>query len=467
MTAEPLSAEDVALLCAEPRHTQLQIGALCFFEAAPLRDRRGRLRVAELRAHVESRLDALPRFRQRIAPVLANLSAPVWVDDADFDLARHTPHVRLPAPGGPAELRAFMAGLLSEPMDLAHPLWDIHSIETAESDVVAIVVRAHHVMADGLALHEAATLLLDATPQSPAKPTHDWSPEPLGGDLHLCAISLADRARRQARLAAEICHTLFDPRRFVPNTRLTARLIGAVRSGGLPKARTRPLTRPVGRRRAFAWDALSMADISKVKQACGVTVNDVVLAIVTGALRRELQAIGAFDPGDSEPRALIPIGAHGRADLALGNRFSITTVGLPVAVDDPLERVRLIHSRMHRMASSPARSLIPHLFSIADVVPPPALRALVPGVLARQPMVDLAVSNVPGSRNPLYLWNSRLLGMYPFITGVGNIALIVGVLSYADELGVGITVDPDVVGDPQLILDHMRGATLELTEVVR
>jgi hypothetical protein len=97
------------------------------------------------------------------------------------------------------------------------------------------------------------------------------------------------------------------------------------------------------------------------------------------------------------------------------------------------------------------------------VVPLPALRALVPRVLARQPLVDLAVSNIPGSRSPLYLWNSRLLGLYPFITGVGNIALIVGVISYVDELGVGITVDPDVVGEPRRVLDHMRGESTDLS----
>jgi hypothetical protein len=210
-----------------------------------------------------------------------------------------------------------------------------------------------------------------------------------------------------------------------------------------------------------------MADVIAVKQACGVTVNDVVLAITTGAVRRELESVGAFDPDGAEPRALIPIGVQHQAELALGNRFSITNVALPIGVDDPLERVALLHTRMHRPAPSWAQSFIPHLFSIADVVPVPALRALIPCVLARQPLVDLAVSNIPGSRAPQYLWDSRLLRLSPFITGVGNIALIVGVLSYVDELGVGITVDPDVVGDPQSILAHVRAAATELVDRVR
>jgi WS/DGAT/MGAT family acyltransferase len=395
------------------------------------------------------------------------VSAPVWVDDADFDIVRHTRHVRLPAPGGPAELESFMADLLSAPMDLAHPLWDIHTIENIEPDVIAVVVRAHHVMADGLALYDAATLLLDATPQPFARAPHGRLPEPAVSRLHLSAISLADRARRQANLAAEVWRALFDPRRLVSNARLAGQVVGGVRNTRLPKARSLPFTRPVGRRRAFAWGALPIGDVMMVKDACGVTVNDVVLAITAGALRRQLESIGSLDPGGPDPRAIIPIGARNRAELALGNRFSVTSVELPVAVEDPLERVGLIHSRMHRRPTSQVQSFMPRLFSIADVLPPPALRALIPPVLARQPLVDLAVSNIPGSRNPLYLCDSRLLGLYPFITGVGNIALIVGVLSYVDELGVGITVDPDIVGDPQLILGHMHAAATELTDLIR
>lgn len=465
MSVELLSAEDVALLCAEPRDAQLQIGALCFFEAAPLRDAHGRLRVAELRSHVDSRLDALPRFRQRIVPMFAGVSTPVWVDDAEFDIARHTPHVELPAPGGMVALRAFMAGLLSEPMDRRHPLWDIHSVEGIDDDVVAIIVRAHHVMADGLALHEAAMLLLGTTPHQPSVHTRRWSPEPAGCALRLHATSFAGRARRQTRVAVDLTRALCDPRNLASNVRLAAGAASAVRNVPLP-APSFPLRRAVGPRRAFAWDALPMADVIAVKRACGVTVNDVVLAITTGALRRELQSTGTFDPHRSEPRALIPIGSHDPADL-VGNRFSITNVALPVGVDEPLERVALLHARMHGRAPSRAQAFMPHLFSIADVVPVPALRALAPRVLAGQPLVDLAVSNIPGSRGPQYLWGARLLRLSPFITGVGNIALIIGVLSYVDELGVGITVDPDVVEDPERIVGHMRAAATELAEFVR
>lgn len=148
MTARSLSGENVAPLCAAPRGTRLQIGALCFLEeAAPLRDERGRLRLAELRFHVDSRFDTLPPLPSAGRTVLADLAAPVWVDDTGFDVARHTPRVALPAPGGVAAVREFVDHLLSEPMDLTHPLWGIHVIEGVDVDVVAVVLRVHHVMA--------------------------------------------------------------------------------------------------------------------------------------------------------------------------------------------------------------------------------------------------------------------------------------------------------------------------------
>ncbi len=473
---EALTAEDGALLCAEARGTQLQIGALCFFRAAPFRDDQGRVRVAELRSHAASRLGALPRFRQRIAPVLGNVAAPMWVDDTDFAIERHCKLVRLPGAGGPEALRSFMDRLLGEPMDFAHPLWDIHLVEGVDGGTtsgvgaderIAVVFRAHHVMADGIAVHAAATLLLDPVPR-PARTVapHGWSPDPTPGPLGLTARALVERTRRQIDLAAGITRTLADPRRLAANTRLATRVVGAIGHGPPPTAPRLPFTGPVGSRRAFAWDTIPMADVVAVKEACGATVNDVVLAIVTGALRRHTEA-GSADPAGGEPRALIPIGDPASDPSTLGNRFSIRSVGLPVGVDEPLERVRLLHSRMHADAPSVVRSFMPHLFSIADLVPPPVLRGLVPPLLAHQPLVNLAVSNIPGSREPLYLWESPMLGLHPFINVVGNVALIIGVLSYIDGLGVGITVDPDVVGGPDTLVPHLRDAMAELVTLVR
>jgi WS/DGAT/MGAT family acyltransferase len=423
---------------------------------------------------VWSRLGTLPRFRQRIEPVVGDVAGPMWVDDTDFDIARHTQWVRLPADGGVAALRDLVGRLLAEPLDPRHPLWDLHLVDGLDSaafgfgdlDTVAVIVRAHHVMADGIALHAAATLLLDPAPSRYRHRRHDWSPDPAPGRVALTAGALAERLRRQARFGLDAARTLADPRRAVRSTRRIASAAKAIVSGASRTAPELPFTRPVGPRRAFAWSTVPMADIVAIKRACGATVNDVVLAIVAGALRRHLEATGAFDLGDRPPRALVPVGAPGSDVAALRNRFSITTVWLPVHVDDPLERVRIVHEQVHARATSSADSLMPHVFSVVDLVPPPILRTTAPRVLARQPWVNLAVTNIPGSREPLYLWESRMLALHPFVDVVGNVALIIGVLSYVDDLGVGITVDIDVVGDPQALAVHLEDAVAELAALV-
>lgn len=475
MTADALSAEDAVLLAAEAPGTQLQIGALCFFEAAPLRDRGGRIRTAALSAHVSSRLAALPRFRQRIVRVLGDLVVPRWVDDAAFDLRRHVAVTRLPRGGGPDALREVIDGLLAEPLDMAHPLWDLHlfhgglvlpGADGAPVDAVAVLLRAHHVMADGLALHAAATLLLDTSPAVPASSATTWSPAEQPATLPMSAAALGERTARQVDLVLGAARTLADPRNLCNTTAAIGELLSTVPGAGKAFAPAAPFTRPIGPGRSFAWSTLSMPDLVEIKQFCGVQLNDVVLAIVTGAVQRSLDT-SALGGRTVEPRAIIPIGASTTDLDALGNRFSITQVALPIHLDDPLERVRLLHERMHAPRPSAGRRLAPHLFSIADVVPPRLLRRVVPPLLAHQPLVNLAVSNIPGSRDALYLWQSRLLAMHPIINVVGNVGLIVGVLSYGDTLGVGVTVDPDIAGDPRRFAAQLAEAADELLAAVR
>ena len=475
-TGESLSPQDAALLYAESPGTQLQIGALCWFEAGPLRDPRGRLRISDLRDHVARRLDSLPRFRQRIATVACDVAAPRWVDDEDIDVARHVRVVRLRPPGGTDELRRTIGELLTSPFDPDHPLWDLHVVDAdlelpgEAAAVVPVLLRAHHVMADGLALHAAATLLLDAGPTTLGGPPPTWEPLAVRGAAALTAAALVDRNVRRVRAGADLVGDLLAPRTWRAAARsargLTRAVPAAVRTDhgtGDPTLRG-----AVGEQRAFAWTTLPMADVVAVKRHCTASVNDVVLALVTGALRRadESLADGSGTAATRRPHALIPVGDPHSAE-SLGNRFSISRVALPVDETDPVERVRTLHRQTHPPGGTGPGTLTRHLFSVADLLPPPLLRALVPVVLDRQPLIDLAVSDIPGSRVPLHLGGSRLLGLHPFIDVVGNIALIVCVISYVDRLGVGVTVDPGVAGDPSSFTGHLETAASELTTAVR
>jgi diacylglycerol O-acyltransferase / wax synthase len=457
---EPLSPEDATLLCATPPEAQLQIGALCRFEGEPLRDPDGRLRFDDLHTHVAGRLAHIPRFRQRIHRVPLDLARPVWVDDTDFDLDRHLRRATLPAPGGADELRRFVGDLLGQPLDTAHPLWDlwlIDGLDDGQGGDVAVVLRAHHVVADGLSLLRAAIALLDVEPTPPpTPPAAPWKPRATPGPAWLALEGIAGRTRRQVEVAAGAARTVLDPRQLVGLVRSTAATLLAP-----PRPAPRvPLVGRVASRRDFLWTSIDLGPLHEAARRLDAKVNDLVLAAVTGAVREVVGPATAATLVSNPPKVLVPVGdtsANGT-----GNSFSFVVTGLPVHLDDPVEVIGSIHSAMEQRKSSGQSDEMRSLFSAVDVVPVGILRLIAPEVLARQPFVNLAVTNVPGSPDPLYLRGARLVEMHPIITGVGNIAAIIGVLSYCDELGVGLTVDPDVVSDP----DHLLGALRDSFDAV-
>ena len=461
MAREPLSASDATLLYVSDPEAQLQIGAVCFFEAAALRADDGRLRLDAIRSHVAARLQQSPRFRQRLARIPFDAGRPMWVDDDRFDIAHHVKGATLPAPGGQAALRRFVGDLLSGSLDPSRPLWDAWFVDGVDDDQVAFVLRVHHVLADGISLFGAAMLLMDFEPQDQPDHAVPWTPESSPSDDRLLAEALMVRARRQGEMAIGAIGplaSLFDPRR-VPGM---LRAVAGGLAGGVKTAPALPLSGQVGRHRDVLWASLSMPGLQAVKRGAGTTLNDVVLAVVAGALRRHLGDERSAELAEQPPRVLVPVGSPEDGEEGTGNAFSALVAELPVATADPFDRLAQIHDDMVRHKQGAGSSMVSSLFSVVDVVPPTLLRQLGPLALARQPFANLAVTNVPGSPVPMYLLGSKLLAVHPFITGVGNIALIIGVLSYGDELGVGITVDPDVVDDPDGLLEHIQASAAEL-----
>ncbi len=188
-----------------------------------------------------------------------------------------------------------------------------------------------------------------------------------------------------------------------------------------------------------------------------MTLNDVVLTVVAGALRHYLQRHDV--PIDVVPRALVPVSTHVKAGEEIENRFTLMIAELPVAVADPLERLERVHDDMERHKASAQPDFGPLLFTFGAMMPPALIQLVGPTLLDHQPFVNLAVTNLPGTRDPMYLLGRALLDLFPYVSVTGNIAVIIGVLSYEDGLGVGITVDADVVEDVHdLVLDVEQAA---------
>jgi len=462
MARERLSAQDSVLFCSQAASASLQIGALALFEAGPLLDDDGHVRLDDLRERLVDRLDAVPRFRQRLTRVPFDLDRPVWEDDPRFDIAEHVRSTAIPAPGGPEELRGLVSRLLETPLDADRPLWELWFVEGVEDDRVGVVVKASHVMADGMALLEFALTLLDADPDGEERPHSRWRPAPTAGSAVLTAEAMRHRGGDLLSLAGRSLRAMVRPDRVTGELRVLTQAAMTM----LTRAPALPVTAPVGGRRDFAWLNLPLEKLERVKGAHDVTLNDVVLAIVTGALRHYLLARGDSVEG-TRPRVLVPVSTHAPGTGAHGgdgttNRFSFFTVTLPVLVDDPVVQLRAIHTETTQAKDEHQTSIVPALFTIADLVPVALLRGVAPPVIAHQPFVNLAVTNLPGSPTPLYLSGARLVDLHPFITVTGNLGAIIGVISYTDRLGVSITVDPDVVPDLDALVEAIEIASAEL-----
>jgi diacylglycerol O-acyltransferase / wax synthase len=272
---------------------------------------------------------------------------------------------------------------------------------------------------------------------------------------------MTGRLRLPATIARDVVAGLRRPDRVVRRAVDAIRAV-ATTDGAAPAL---PITGPVGPHRDFAWVALPIDDLIEVKGAHRATLNDVALTVVTGALRRYLAR--QDQSLDVTPRALVPASTHTTAEEEIENRFSMMTARLPVDVADPIDRLRRVHADMdHHKASSQA-DIGPVIFTIGSLVPGPLLRLVGPAVLDHQPFVNLAITNLPGTREPLYLLGAKMLELFPFVTVTGNIALIIGVLSYGDILGVGVTVDSDVVPDVDLFVADLGESARELVDASR
>lgn len=458
MTYEWLGQQDATLWCAEGSGSPLQVGALCLFEAGPLRDGDGRLRTADLRRHMEAALEHAPRLRQVLVTPPWGLGRPAWVDDRRFDLDRHLHNVTLASPGGPAELREFARELLATPLPRDHPMWGCWLVDGVENGRVAVLLKFSHLVVDGVALLTFALSLLDDHPRSvPNTPEGGWHPSGTPAMPRLTGAALLESTRRRVGLVADVAGAIRRPDRLVGST---ARTVQAAREMLVPAPRL-PMTAPAGSRWDFAWRRLPLEALTTVARAHGATLNDVLLTLTAHAVTAGLARAGV-PTGGRNPRALVPVSTHD-GDSGLANSFSFLLVDLPAGERSPAATVDAVHAATKRAKATGQAELGAMAFRIENVIPPGLLRVVAPPALRRQPFANLAVTNLPGSPVPLYLLGSRMLEVYPFITLTGNFGLIVGALSHEDALGISVTANPDLGIDAEAFVRDMESAARGLT----
>jgi len=452
---ERLSAMDMSFLAMEDGRAHMHIGSVSIFDAGPLRGPDGGLDFERICAFIEAQLHRVPRLRQRLAWV-PGIGQPVWVDDADFNLRFHVRHTALPPPGDLRQLKRLAGRVLSQEFDRGKPLWEDWFVDGLEGDRFALISKLHHCMADGIAGVAIANMLVGPNADYEPEPGPQWIPRPAPTGAELLADELWYRAKAPLSLLASAVR---GAGRGVEGARSSVAGVREMVGGGLSGSTT-PLNVPVGPHRRFDWTRTSFDEVHEIGSTAGGTVNDAVLAVVAGALRRFLRRRGVELDG-LDFRAMIPVSVRADDGDALGNRVSALFVTLPLAERDPQRRLAQIIETTRDLKGSGQSQAGDALGQLADLVPPRLLGPFFRRGSQATP-ANLVVTNVPGVQLPLYLLGARQLETYPVVPLVANQALGIALLSYDEGLYWGFNADWDTVPDLHDLVEHIDTAFEEL-----
>lgn len=440
-----LSLQDVSNLRVEARGLPMHVAALAILEGAPLCDAEGRLRLDAVQAWIERRLHLAPRLRQVLHRAPLGFGPPVWADDAGFHIGNHVRTRAIGPPGDEAALLEACTDLNQAPLDRSRPLWELWLLTGLTGGNVGVLIRLHHVVADGIAGVALFASMFDLAPDAPSPPAPPWIPAPIPSWWEL----LTDNLRRhRAALGGALSRLGHPVRALRPLRANAAQLGGLLREGLAPRS---SLNRTVGRHRRLLLVRADLETARQVAHAHGAKVNDVVLAGVAGGARELLRHRGELAPG-LRLRAGVPVSMRGAGNPgASGNLVGVMLVGLPVAEPDPVRRLeqlaRATAARKRRPPYQPGARLEQH-----GVV----------WVMAHQRLVNLFTSNVPGPPVPLYVAGARILELFQIGVIQGNVTVSVGVLSYAGQLNFDILGDADACPDLAVFAAGLQGALHEL-----
>jgi diacylglycerol O-acyltransferase len=458
-----LSGMDAAFLYLETPTTHMHVHAVMVLDPSTVP---GGYSFEKIKAHLASRLPMLPEFRRRLAHVPFDLHRPVWFDDPDFDFDYHVRRIAVPSPGSMEQVAELVGDIASRPLDRSRPLWEFWVIEGVERGAVAAVSRMHHATIDGVSGSSLLTTILDLEPKPvdalPA--TDDWKPEHKPSDLELVQHAITSRLRRPLPVALALA---------MPNLFRAAVGITRVRrdpsrpSGGTPFNTPRtPWNAPLTPHRRVAFASISLDEVKSMKNAFGCTVNDIVLATATGALRQYLQRLDALP--DRPLLAACPVSVRNdeTADIDSANKVSTMFVSLPTHLDDVEAQIAHIRDATkgakeeHHAVG--ARTLLelgelagPRSFGLAS--------RLLGGLASRGPVpINLVISNVPGPPFPLYLGGARVMSMLPLGPPIEGAGLNITVLSYVDRIDWGFIACRELVPRLQDMAHAVEDAHHEL-----
>ena len=434
-----MSALDSSFLRVETPTAHMHVGWVSMLERPP---GMARLDAARVRERIAARLPVVPRFRQRVVPVPLGLGEPVWGDDPDFELEAHVAEASYDGELDGRDLSALADDFLSRPLARERPLWEILVVPRVTGGRAALVGKVHHAMVDGLAAVELGMLLFDVEPEpdDDAAAAPPWTPSPSPGPIRLAVDSLADSALEQFRQAGRLVAAGRSPGRSVRIADTMRRAAMSLVDDALRPAPASHLNVPIGPRRTLVTHAVDLERLLTIKRTCGVSLNDVVLALCSGALRRFAEASG--EPC-ADVRAMVPISVRDGA-AGPGNRITFGFIALPVAEPSAGRRLTAASARMAELKESGRIGGSALLLQGVGALPEP-LKTRAARLAASPRLYNVTISNVPGPRMPLYAAGARVHSIAPVIPLPDEHALAIGVLTYDGRAHFAVHADPDAL----------------------
>jgi WS/DGAT/MGAT family acyltransferase len=451
---EPLTARDAWFLYAERPSTPLDLGTVYVFEGGSrVPGGRGAAGIEET---IKERIHLVPRYRQRILRAPLNFAHPVWVDDPNFDLGAHVRREVLPPPGDGASLRRLVMRILSRPLDMRRPLWEVTIVTGLRNDRVVIVNRAHHAMVDGVSSVDIITLLLDTSEEiyRPDPPEGEWIPRTAPTRWQLIRPVLWNVGPQSK-----------DERSLVPavwkTTRVPWRSVFTLSGKMVTPRPDLFFNRRIGTQRSGRGLKVPLSAFKALKEQFGCTVNDAVLAVVSDGLHRWFKARGERVP--EKVRVFCPVSVRGDAAGRLGNQISGMVLELPtgdLTIEQRLRKIKVTTGDLKRTRQAVAAD---KLAGLADWAPPTLL--VLAGRLMSNPQggANINVTNVPGPQFPLYSGGAQLLEVWPFAPLYPSMGLGIAIVSYNGEAYFGLTADPSIVPDVEQFTAMLREAADECT----
>ena len=459
--SERLRPMDMAFLATESASTPMHNGTLEIFEAGA-----DGFDYEKLVGLIADRIAFVPRYRQRIRNVPGRLANPVWVDDDDFDLTFHVRRSALPRPGSMEQLRELVARIMSRPLDRNRPLWEVYLVEGLEGGRFAVLSKSHQVLVDGTATVDLGQVILDVDP-GPRETFHDdWRPKREPSSPTLMAEAVAD--------------SLHDPRLAITtlrgNAESVARVAGMVGrralavAGSVSNRRPRPdspVHAVLSEQRRFVTVRTRLEDYRKVRRVHGGTVNDVILATITGAMRAWLMTRAESVTGSRHLKAMVPMGVidHELEPTSLGTQVAGHVLNLPIGEASPVVRLHQVSYALKAHKETGRAVAADRLADVAGFAPT-TFHALGSRVAAAQSRrgFDLVITNVPGPQFPLYAAGAQMLESYPVQPLLPGHALAIGVTSYDGGVYFGINADRDALPDVGVLGQCLEEALDELVD---